>query len=149
VLHGHGVVERQIRGPPSPDAAPAVVVVHARRFRCQACSAVMTVVPREVLAGFWYAAPAIALALMLHGIEQRSARAVRGRVCAWPSGGAVGWPTLRRWARSPSLWRSIRVAPANWSTRQRAERIATTLAASALVEGELALRVLDGAVRAR
>lgn len=109
----------------------------------------MTVVPREVLPGFWYAAPAIALALMLHGVERLSARAVRERVCAWRSPGAPSWPALRRWARSRSLWRSVRASPPDWSTRQRAERIAMTLVGHARIDGELALRVIDGAVHAR
>lgn len=109
----------------------------------------MTVVPREVLPGFWYAAPAIALAAMLLGVDGLSARAVRERVCAWPRAGATGWSTLTRWTRARSLWRSVRDAPASWSTQQRAERIATTLAAHARIEGDLAACVFDGAVHAR
>lgn len=97
-LHGHGTVARQIRGPPAVDGEPEVSVVDARRFECQRCGVVMTVVPREVLHGVLYAASVIGLALFLYGVEKLSARAVRARLSMFPAQDAStpGWPALRR-----------------------------------------------------
>ena len=94
----------------------------------------MTVVPRSVLAKMLYAATAIGLALALYGWGGTSAREVRGAVSAWPVVGAssTGWKALRRWtARAAQLWACIRESPASFTTRQRAERAAATLAAHA------------------
>jgi hypothetical protein len=86
---------------------------------------------------------------MLYSVEQRSAREVRERVCAWRTPGATGWPTLRRWCtRAPELWRCVRRSPPHWSTRQRAERAAMAIAAHHS-NGDLPERVFVGAVRAR
>lgn len=151
-VHGHGLVSRQIRGPPDVDDKSEIVVVEVRRYECQRCGAVMTVVPRGVLHGMLYAAQAIALALFLYGVEARCAREIRARLCAWPAIGAsaTGWPSLRRWiARASSLWRSIRPSLPKASTRQRAERAAMTLVAHAQIGGDDVARVFDGAVRAR
>ena len=133
------------------DGKSTVVVVDARRYRCRACGAVLTVVPREVLPGFWYAAPAIAVALALYGVEGVSAREVRSRVSAWAIiGTSTGWPSLRRWiGKASSLWRCVRPSPPHWSTRHRAGRAATSLAAHAEPDGSLVARVFTGAARAR
>jgi hypothetical protein len=150
-IHGHGLVQRQIRGPPTTDGAPTTEVVGVRRFRCQRCGAVMTVVPREVLHGVLYAASAIGLALFLHGVEKLSARAVRARVSVFPAldASTPGWPTLRRWmARAESLWRLERAPLPGTSTRQRAERAAAQLVGYAQVAGDMATRAFDGAGRA-
>ena len=150
-IHGHGFVQRQIRGPPSTDGTPTTDVIAVRRFECQRCGTVMTVVPREVLRGVLYAASAIGLALFLYGVEGLSARKVRERVSVFPAldASTPGWPTLRRWiARAESLWRMERAPLPSASTRQRAERAAMQLVAHAQVAGELAMRAFDGAVRA-
>lgn len=150
-VHGHGTVLRQVRGPPTADGKPEVVVVLARRYECQRCSAVMTVAPRGVLHRMWYAASVIGLALFLYGVEGQSARAVRARLSTWPAldASTPGWPALRRWiARSSSLWRLVRPPLPNASTRQHAERAAMELVTHAQVAGEATLRVFDGAVRA-
>lgn len=150
-IHGHGTVQRQIRGPPTSDGAPITEVIAVRRYECQRCGAVMTVVPREILRGALYAASAIGLALFLYGVGGLSARAVRGRVSVFPAldASTPGWPTLRRWiARAESLWRLERPPLPSASTRQRAERAAMQLVAHAQVAGEMAMRAFDGAVRA-
>ena len=150
-VHGHGVVSRQIRGPPAVSGKPEVIVIDARRYQCQRCDAVMTVVPREVLHGMLYAASVIGLALFLYGVEGHSARAVRARLSIFPAldASTPGWPTLRRWiARAASLWRLNRPPLPNASTRQRAERAAMELVAHAQIADEIALRAFDGAVRA-
>lgn len=150
-VYGHGMSERQIRGPPTIDGTPTTDVIDVRRFECQRCGAVMTVVPREVLRGMLYAASAIGLALYLYGVDDLSARAVRARVSVFPAldASTPGWPTLRRWiARAESLWRLERASLPSASTRQRAERAAMQLVTHAQIAGEMAMRVFDGAARA-
>ena len=73
-----------------------------RRYRCTACGAIITVVPRGVAPRRHYGYGAIAMALALWALGREPAAAVRRRVCAWPIAGpsATGWPALRRWARA-------------------------------------------------
>jgi hypothetical protein len=134
VIHGQGLRSRQVRGPPKPGHRSTIIVVEVRRYECQECSAVMTVVPSGVLAKMLYGATAIGLSLALYGIGGVSAREVREAISAWPLIGAsaTGWKALRRWiARASTLWTCIRESPASFTTRQRAERAASTLAAHA------------------
>lgn len=132
-------------------AAAGLVVIRARRYECQNCGAVMTVVPRGILPRMLFTASAIALALAMYGLEGRSARAIRAdisplREVGTPEG---GWKTLHRWiARAPSLWTCIRATAADASARMRAERAATTLAAHGTGES-LLHAAFAGAVRAR
>lgn len=99
-LHGHGVRERQLRGPPSVDAVSTTQVLVCRRYRCVGCGAVILVVPRGVAPRRHYGHASIALALALWALAGQPLAAVRRRVCAWPVTGAAstGWRTLRRWA---------------------------------------------------
>jgi hypothetical protein len=133
-VHGHDVRARQVRRPPKPGHRPAIVVVDVRRYECQECGAVMTVVPGAVLAKMLYAATAIGMSLALYGIDGKSAREVREIVSAWTviCASSTGWKTLRRWiARASTLWTCIRDSPPSFTTRQRAERAASTLVAYA------------------
>jgi len=99
-LHGHGLRDRQLRGPPDVDAEPTTIVLACRRYRCVGCGAVITVVPRGVAPRKHYGQAAIAMALALWALAGQPAAAVRRRVCAWSVTGAAatGWRTLRRWA---------------------------------------------------
>jgi hypothetical protein len=139
-----------VRGPPKPGYRPAIVVVDARRYECQQCRAVMTVVPGAVLAKMLYAATAIGMSLALYGVDGKTAREVREIVSAWPVIGAssTGWKTLRRWiARASMLWTCIRESPPSFNTRQRAERAASTLATHA-PSADLIDAAFAGAARA-
>ena len=102
-VHGHGLLERQLRGVLEVGAEPGVVVLSVRRYACLACKAVMTVVPAGMLARRLYSAPSIALALHLWLLAGLSDRAVRDQVCAWRVRGrsGSGWAQLYRWARQP------------------------------------------------
>lgn len=72
-----------------------------RRYRCVACGAVITVVPRGVARRRHYGHAAIAMALALWALVGDTAAAVRVRVCAFRlTLCGHGWPTLRRWARA-------------------------------------------------
>ena len=153
MLHGHGTRERLVRGPLRPDGTPEEVEIVGRRYRCQRCGAVLLVVPRGVLRSRLFSANAIGLALALWALHRLSACDVRRRVSPWGVVGdtaAAGWASLRRWVRqAPRLFPGVRPCPDDWTDRQRAERIATTLAACAPATGDsLIERVFSGAAQA-
>jgi hypothetical protein len=130
-LVGHGVRERQVRGPLTPDAAAAVAIVVVRRYRCLECNAVITVAPRGVASRRHFSASAIGVALYLYGVLGASAVEVSRRIGLW--GARPGaWRTLFRWSAaidSATLFASahIRASPAKHTLRQRAQRAAMTL----------------------
>jgi hypothetical protein len=136
-LHGHGTRERLVVGPPEPDAAPDLVTVVGRRYRCLPCGAVVLVVPREVRGRRAYSAAAIGFALALWGLALATAAEVRRRVCPAKVVGAaaaVGWATLRRWARDVARRRLFPSTPdpaPGASLRRIAASAAAALAASA------------------
>jgi len=135
VVVGHGLVERQVRGPREPHESPVQVLVQLRRYRCRACRAVLLVGPQGLLRGRWYGGGAIGLALALYAQGAPSAH-VRLRTC--PSrvvGGSARerWVTLTRWvecARSGELF--DRMAPVvGLARRAVAEQVMLVLAARA------------------
>lgn len=136
-LHGHGTRERQVCGPAEPGVAPDRVTVIARRYRCVPCGAVVIVVPREVRGRRVYSAAAIGFALALWGLALATAAEVRRRVCPAAILGdtaAIGWATLRRWARDVARRRLFPATPdpgPSRSLRRVAAGAATALAASA------------------
>ena len=153
MLHGHGTRGRQVRGPLRPDGTPEEVDILGRRYRCQRCGAVLLVVPGGVLRSRLFSASAIGLALALWALHRLPAREVRRLVSPWGvvgSTSAAGWASLRRWVRqAPRLFPGVRASPDHWTDRQRAERIATTLAACApAVDRALIERVFAGAAQA-
>jgi hypothetical protein len=102
VIVGHGLVERQVRGPASPTGAAEEVVVVMRRYRCRACRAILVVGPRGLARRRWYGAGAIALALAMYARGETSV-AVRARTS--PShvvgvSAAERWATLPRWVEA-------------------------------------------------
>jgi hypothetical protein len=99
VIVGHGVVERQVRGPMSATGRPETIVIRVRRYRCRACKAILMVGPRGLVRGRWYSAGAIALALEAHARGETSV-SVRGRVS--PSS-VVGGSARERWV-TPVRW---------------------------------------------
>ena len=137
VVVGHGVRERQQRGPLDAGTLPTTVVIRVRRYLCRACGRALTVVPAEVTARRHYSASAIALAVALFGVTGLAQSEVRQRVSPWRIVGATaatGWAALRRWIRAikdGALFAGVRASPASFTLRQAAERAATTLAAYA------------------
>lgn len=157
-LWGHGLRDRQQRGPLEPRGQPVEVVIRARRFLCRPCGAVLLVVPSGVMAGRLFSAAAIGVALLLFGVDGLSMAATRTRVSPWHRVGAtaaVSWLSLRRWARAARagrLWACVRPAPVRFTARQVAERAARTLSALAplaLAEERLEAQVFAGVVLAR
>lgn len=139
-IHGHGLRERQVRGPADPDdpcTRPVLVVVAARRYRCVHCGAVPLVVPREMLPRRQYSASAIGLALALWGLVLATASEVRQRVSPAKVVGfnaVMRWVTLRRWTQAVAerrLLPAVPSAPARATLREVAAVTAAALAGNA------------------
>jgi hypothetical protein len=128
-----------VRGPEAPEATPRLGVIRVRRYRCQRCEAVITVVPREVLARKHFSGAAIALAIALFGHCGLPARQVRTRVSPWRMVGAAAhasWASLRRWITAAINGRLFPgMTPRSWpgTWRQRAAKLAAVLSAYAPV----------------
>ena len=141
-LWGHGLRERQQRGPLEAGAAPQTVVIRVRRYRCRKCEALV--------------AGAIGLALALFGVVGLPLAEVRARVSPWPVVGETAsttWLAVRRWIRAireRRLFARVRATPLTWSARQIAERAAMTLEALAppTLMDEIAARAFAGAALA-
>jgi hypothetical protein len=114
-LHGHGLRERWVQGPLSPEEAPREHGVATRRYQCQRCRAVVVVCPRQVRRGMRYSTVAIAVALVRWSVEGQAAHRVRVEVSPMKRVGSDGhrdWRSVRRWARAgPRLWPLIGAVP--------------------------------------
>lgn len=134
-LWGHGLKERQQRGPMAPGSQPLTVVMRVRRYLCRSCAAVVIVVPQGVIARRLFSGPAIGMAVALFGFGT-SAIEVRRQVSPWATVGATaaaGWASLRRWGRdlhAGRLFPRLR-RPAQGAPRQVAEWAGAALAAFA------------------
>lgn len=136
-LWGHGLRERQLRGPQEPLGSPQTVVLLVRRYQCQRCAAIVTVMPQGVVPRRYYAAPAIALALVLFSLRRLPTAEVRHHVCPWRVVGDTAqdsWPTLLRWCRAAKRgalfvpgFPDVRPCPTDFTLRQVAERVAAAL----------------------
>jgi hypothetical protein len=136
-LHGHGLRERQIRGPLTPGGPAKLVSVLARRYKCLSCRAIVLVVPRGVLPRRLYSAPVIAWVLARVGLEGATTATVRAEVC--PSL-ILGPSAVERWL-APSRWIEARRqgllfpqrgrSPPTASRKQVAERTAMQFVALA------------------
>lgn len=154
-MHGQGLSARQARGVLALDGDAEVVVINVRKFECQRCGAVMTVVPSELLPRRQYTAPSIALALCLWLVEGCADSTVRARMCAWritSTRGTRGWAQLYRWARSAStLFVLPRPVVVECSLHETARAVLATLAALAPItkhSSSMGARVFAGASRA-
>jgi len=156
-LHGHGLRERQFRGPASPGAPPTIVVLPVRRYRCQPCGAVLTVVPRETAIGRLYTLSAVAWALGLFGVAGLSEKDVRRSTSPWQVVGATAarrWVSLHRWVAAiieRRLLGRLPRPPDGRTARQAAAAIAIATSAHAqptLASLPLPARAFFGAVHA-
>ena len=129
-LHGHGLRQRQLRGPVERWGRPRILVIAVRRYRCQRCAAVITVAPRGVEPGRLFSLPAIALALWLYGARRASPAVVRRAVSPWQVGAtaASGWAQLRRWVRDVGAGRLLGGLPAAAGAGPRAIATRVTMA---------------------
>lgn len=152
VLLGHGVRERQVRGPAEPGAAARIRTILIRRYRCRLCGGLTTVLPRGLAARRHYSASAIGLALCLYGMRRCSQKETRRKVCAWRvSFEPHRWTTLARWIISVEqrrLFPRVRPSPVAFAVQDRAERVAATLCSLALGTASIESRAFDGAALA-
>lgn len=135
---GHGLRDRQLRGPAGADTAPSIEVVSVRRYLCRRCDAVITVVPREVEPRRHYSRPAIALALARLGLFGETAAAIRRAISPWQVVATSGWPTLRRWVAAVAS-RAL-FATATALSGSTAAQVATRVAQVALAHAPPSLR---------
>ena len=155
VVHGHGLLARQVRGVLAVGERPGVIVLWVRRYACQLCRAIMTVVPSGMLARRQYSGPSIALALHLWLMTRLSDRVVRDQVCAWQVQGhnARGWAQLYRWTgHAASLFALPRAVSLLGHAHEVARRVLTTLRAlsPAAVSGmPIAMQIFEGAALTR
>ncbi len=133
-----------------------IVVVDVRRYQCQHCDAVITVVPSDIEPRRHYSRPAIALALARFGLLGESPAAVRRVVSPWRvvcAEAAGRWITLGRWVtavRAGALLPTTRASPACAAARRIAERAAQGAAAHApptLRHLPLVAQAFHGAIR--
>jgi hypothetical protein len=132
VIVGHGLVERQVRGPLEAGGSAESVVLQLRRYRCRACRAILVVGPRGVVHRRWYGAGSIALALEAYGRGESSA-AIRQRISPSMTVGASAhdrWMTVVRWVEAARTGALFRVAGLGTLGRRAvAEHVALALAA--------------------
>lgn len=134
-LHGHGLRERQLRGPLAPGGPAKLVLLMLRRYRCRGCRALITVAPCSVTRGRLFSAAAIGLALALwaSGTGETAAE-VRRQVspdAVLGDTAAAGWAALRRWVqaiRTKKLFTRVRACPAGLGAREVAAHAAAALA---------------------
>lgn len=152
-LHGHGLRERQVRGPLEPGGPPQLLSLLLRRFRCVSCGATMTVGPSILRARRLFSGAAIALALALWAASGMSANAVRDSVSPLRVVGPASartWLTLRRWAeKAHRLFSLDRPCTDSWPPRRIAERMAFAVASLSPGPEPIHVRAFSGAARAR
>lgn len=128
---GHGVRERQIRGPAAPGERPRLSVILVRRFLCLVCDAVMTVVPKGVVAGRLFSGPTMLLGLFLWSQGGKTQHAVRESLNPWLGLRSRSWRALNRWTRaawSGQLWGSLSGArPDEESVRELGRKVVEQL----------------------
>lgn len=154
-VHGHGLLQRQVRGVLEIDGEPRVYAISVRRYACQDCGAVMTVVPAGMLARRLYSASSIALALHLWLAVGQSDREVREQVCAWRVRGRNdrGWAQLYRWAHQAArlfpMPRAMLALDHPYAIAKRVLTMLRALSPVALSTAPIALQLFEGAAHAR
>ena len=140
-LHGHGLRDRSVRGALTPCAEAQWLTVRVRRYRCVACCAVLTVVPRGVLRRRLYSASAIGWVLARVGLDGATTAQVRAEVRPSIRVGVAAadrWVAVSRWieaSREGGLFPRLGRHPAGSSPGQVAERTAMQLMALAPPRG--------------
>lgn len=132
-----------------------MVTVLVRRYQCQRCGGVTTVLPGGLCARRHYSASAIGLALCLFGLMRLSIGHTRERVCTWQAGFDLNrWTTLRQWVTAVSVGQLLpriatwRTWPERFSLRAGAERAAACLCSLAPWAATLTEQAFAGAALA-
>lgn len=152
VVISHGLRDRQVRGPADATGEPVIRTLLVRRYRCQRCGGITTVLPRGLSARRHYSASAIGLSLCLFGMRGLSIGETRRRVCPCVSFEPERWTTLPGWVAAieqgrlfPGVWRA---SPPGCSLRERAERTAAALCGHAIGAGSVEAQAFEGAALA-
>lgn len=143
---GHGLRERQVRGPITPVGKPTLLCIKARRYRCRHCRKVTTVLARGVIARRHYGAFGIALAFLMYGMEGKSLGKVREAVAPGKTF-EDGWPSVRRWVKavaSRRMFEGTRPLSEHATPRKIAERVAGTILSIAPSGGDVRERLFAG-----
>jgi hypothetical protein len=136
-LHGHGLRDRSLLGALTPCAEVQWFTVRVRRYRCTACQAILTVVPRGVLRRRLYCASAIGWVLARVGLDGATTAQVRAELSPSTLVGVAAvdrWITASRWieaSREGRLFSRLGRHAAGSSYRQVAERTVMQLVALA------------------
>jgi hypothetical protein len=149
-LVGHGLRDRQVRGPAEVTDEPEIRLLWVRRYRCLRCGGLTTVLPRGLCARRHYSASAIGLSLCLFGLLRLSLMETRRRVCPWRVA-SESWTTLSGWLRAIGegrLLSRVRTSPSSFTLRKQAERAAATLCSLTLERGSLEVQAFEGAALA-
>ena len=143
---GHGARERDVHGVLGLGAAPTLISVSCRRYRC-ACGCVMLVVPRGIGPARRFTLVSIALALVRLAAGESATR-IRARLAPGQSY-EEGWASLWRWCRAVRegrLFRWIR-GVSELAGRALAVRVSAVLAEASGLDARQASpeeRVLAG-----
>jgi len=127
LIVGHGLVERQVRGPSTAAGPPEQVLVMLRRYRCRRCKVVLVVGPRGLVVRRWYGAGAISVALAVFAGGGTTADA-RARTSP---GRAVGGSAVHRW-----------ITLVRWLDALREERIFAVAGLERLARRDVARHVV-------
>ena len=116
-------------GPSSKHGQVFATQIQCRRYRCTACDAVISVLPRGLAPAFRYALAAIAIALASWIEPRATAISVRERVGAGSHAHSPRrWSSLARWARSwRRLWPALVLDDHAPTARELARRIVFAL----------------------
>lgn len=150
MIVGHGLVERQLLGPATAAGAPERRLVTLRRYRCRACTAILVVGPRGLVARRWYGGGAMVLAFEAF-LRGETSAAIRTRISPTRIVGASAterWITLTRWIEAARRGELFGVAGLGRLERRGvAEHVVLALAARAgwTLGGDLAESAFDGA----
>jgi hypothetical protein len=150
VIVGHGLIERQLLGPATAAGAPERGLVTLRRYRCRACTAILVVGPRGLVARRWYGGGAMALAFAAFSRGETSA-AIRTRTSPTSIVGGSAterWITVVRWIEAARRGELFGVAGlGKLERRDVAEQVVLALAARAgwMLGADLADSAFDGA----
>jgi hypothetical protein len=156
MLHGHGVVKRTQRGPPSAEAVAEASIVPVRVYLCQyeECGKACRVLPASAVPRKHFSGVAIGFAFALWALVGLSTSAVRDRVNDRATFEA-GWPSLARWAGDVGkglLFGGLKLSNSSGKPRAVAERAAIALcgwAPAAVREGPREHQAFAGACHVR
>lgn len=147
-LHGHGRRRRDWWGQAQPDGPPMLGDILVRRYRCTDCGAVLTVLPRGMVAAVRTTLATIAMALWLWAIRGWTAAKTRRATSPLRHVGSSEphrWRSLRRWTLDADRLFGLPIQPSLAPPREHAARVVHLLIARGPPEGPWRHRLWQGA----